>query len=138
MKLENQVCTLEQAKRLKELGVKQQANFYWECHGVNVSLRTSEQIESSNWIVFAAFTVAELGEMLPDVYSVSGIWFSICDAGNDKNGKNLEPPNAFSLFTGKTVHDLQDTPFKNLVFETEAEARAEYLIYLLENNLIKP
>jgi len=32
MKIEEQVCALELAKRIKELGVKQESRFYW-CGG---------------------------------------------------------------------------------------------------------
>jgi len=33
MKLEDQVCSLELAKRLKELGVEQESLFYWGLFG---------------------------------------------------------------------------------------------------------
>ena len=32
MKLEDQVCSLELAKKLKELGVKQDSLFYWNLY----------------------------------------------------------------------------------------------------------
>lgn len=35
MKLEKQVCTLEQAKRLKELGVEQKGLYSWAYSGLN-------------------------------------------------------------------------------------------------------
>lgn len=74
MKLEDQVCSLELAKRLKEFGVKQESAFYW----TNVhwekgreprwALISSELINGERWRTpkngFSAFTVAELGEML--------------------------------------------------------------------------
>ncbi len=70
MKLENQVCTLEQAKKLKELGIVQDSLFYHiEC---NPNVFEIEQIDENSYKnydkgdpVFSAFTVAELGEMLP-------------------------------------------------------------------------
>ena len=63
MKLENQVVSLELAKKLKELGVPQESWFLWwhddACH----------HFVGTDWkshrVVAAAFTVAELGEMLP-------------------------------------------------------------------------
>src|SRR5437868_5642219 len=75
MKLEDQVTNLELSKRLKELGVKQESLFWWEFYisGDPELKRAGEQEciegESEPWYpskdCISAFTVAELGEMLP-------------------------------------------------------------------------
>lgn len=86
MKLESQVCSLDLAKRLEELGVKQESMFFWNgkreyirtglgAHdGVNEAWRKDDKltweigrIESEHPSCeesCAAFTVAELGEYL--------------------------------------------------------------------------
>ena len=111
MKLEEQCCSLESARRLKELGVKQDSFFYWYKDGfgdyllgnVNRAPMVKEDI--------SAFTCSELGEMLPTSPSVPikhvNQWMSVF--------KNHA-----------TYHD------------NEVEARAKMLIYLLEHNLISP
>lgn len=75
--------------------------------------------DSSSEHCFAAFTVAELGEMLPDTITTTHFddaWFVEYDAipGEEREG------------------------FKNRRFteDAEAEARAGMLIYLLDNKLI--
>src|SRR5574341_2010928 len=62
MKLENQVCTLEQAKRLKELGVTQESYFHFGDHLDGVT--ESWMHEGDEDVFYAAFTVAELGVMI--------------------------------------------------------------------------
>lgn len=75
MKLENQVCSLEQAKKLKELGINQESEFlYFTGHYVGNTTsydlgwrgeflsRDGETPLDQPHI--AAFTVAELGVML--------------------------------------------------------------------------
>ena len=60
MKLEDQVCSLEQAKRLKELGVKQEGIFnYLKTGGLKLSSEFPSFLHC-----YSAFTVAELGEMI--------------------------------------------------------------------------
>src|SRR5436853_6300896 len=78
MDLEKQVVSLDLAKRLKELGVKQESLFYWikhrqtawpepqlwftgEIHRYNEESPNAFKID----ILSSTFTVAELGEMLP-------------------------------------------------------------------------
>lgn len=89
MKLQDQVCTLEQAKRLKELGVKQESLFSW-CGDETKRLMDNgkDGLAVSDWVYIdstipannqesdhrslvpsakpfaAAFTVAELGVMI--------------------------------------------------------------------------
>lgn len=123
MKLEDQVCSLELARQLKTLGVKQESWFRWYQDGqvAHASLPShfyisDERENQPDTEVAAAFTVAELGEMLPAGYaSAHGAdmkWFCFCefkrspDEGYMKRG------------------------------DTEADARAHMLIYLIENKLI--
>ncbi len=123
MTLENQVVSLDLSKRLKELGFKQESLFYY----INGILRLEEytgEVEHLFWgnehnntkhTIYSAYTVAELGEMLP------------------KNTSCFKEP----------VDNYQwvctrNEPRVMLSFraDTEANARAKMLIYLKENNLI--
>jgi hypothetical protein len=158
MKIEQQVCTIEQSFKLQDLGVLQDAHYYRmenddneivlmrrdeiikifeenildtkrEEEGIQngqmISYRESDlqnlaqQIFSSaiskfDHDIVAAFTVAELGVMLNDEctsYKAGGFNGWMC-----------------SLKQGKSDVSIGG--------KTEAEARANMLIYLLENNLI--
>lgn len=135
MKLENQVCSLEHAKRLKELGVPQESLFWW------TSLETVESTESLhlgyvNTVgtpTASAFTVAELGEMLP--WIIGGV-----DIGSKKNA-TIEFQKVADKFAVMYTEDNETlASFKDELLEqwdtTEADARALMLIYLLENNLL--
>jgi len=128
MKLENQVVSWKIAKRLKELEVKQYDNslFYWVLaayagspkQGDTISYLIygrpiSEQYEVDN---ACAYTVAELGELLPDGYATTLI-----------KGK-------YFMGSIKLDHKWATT---GIMTDTEANARGKMLIYLLENNLIK-
>src|SRR5260221_2021482 len=89
MELEEQVVPLALARRLKDLEVVRKILFYWakcilddECalvtsEGLNIVDDTVESVyvdsgyEGDYWLVresYAAFTVAELGELLPRCY----------------------------------------------------------------------
>jgi hypothetical protein len=93
--LEKQVVSLELAKRLKELGVKQESLFFWmsikdddgkDCWAVKYGpLETFYGIPVDENI--SAFTVAELGEMLPYCIEKNGETFYF---GTGK-GKKLVP-----------------------------------------------
>jgi hypothetical protein len=116
MKLQDQVISLFQAKRLKELGVYQESLFVhdeipFELGTSQVRLReTATHDYSGNP---AAFTVAELGLLL-------GI-----------------SPYTVYLKTDNIMFwhaDYEHMPFG--AFATEAEAKAAILIHRLENNLI--
>ena len=124
MKLEQQVVSLELAKKLKELGVEQESLFYW-CNHVQLGNLKSRQC--SDYLIYghqgwhertrvSAFTVAELGEMLPA--GALGAYLNIF--------KNVDK--GWNVGYGLEV---------TLEADTEADARAKMLIYLLENNLIK-
>lgn len=114
MTLEQQVCSLDLAKRLKELGVKQEGYFSWyidEYQNTEVS-RVAPQGRFSERL-FSAFTVAELGELLYRQPKYIGT--------------TLEEGDKWRIQYDMQVWRLADT---------EADARAKMLIYLLEKKLI--
>ena len=131
MKIEDQVCSLEQAKRLKELGVDYKSVFQWRDFSMLKDNRIipglfMERItpsDASPMQVFNAFTVAELGEILCKVdYEAWGFkmfftWFEQDDKKWNCGYRNAKKIN-------RTIN-----------CDTEAQARAAMLIYLLENNL---
>lgn len=128
MKLEDQVCSLELAKKLKRLGVKQDSLFWWINH--KNSPFEDYHLISDEWAIhagfernekYAAYTVAELGEMLPERY-LSGK--ALCDDG--------APWNCWCFDEMWSIENYNE--YRTY---TEVEARAKMLIHLLENNLIK-
>ena len=70
MTLEQQVVSLELAKRLKELGVRQESLFWWEVEsGGYQNIITKERISGNPSYpadLYCAFTVAELCSLLPE------------------------------------------------------------------------
>lgn len=155
MKLEDQVITLDQAVRLKELGVGQESLYYYSslrttpnnelflCRRNGIGLYYDEKgwfdaihfVPGMTEYTYSAFTVAELGIMLPDVDNHEFVWASFPDAGIDEEGLDIDPP-AFSVFIGPSVRHLEEEPFDNKVYPTEAQARAAFLIYCIENKKI--
>lgn len=131
MKLEQQVVSLDLAKRLKELGVKQEALYWWSDNTVPATLWNFDALgeefpnKTDNIGEYAAFTVAELGEMLKDVYFSK--WETVWDSVGDNWRGSL---NTGTTNSGQLIHHWVDA-------DTEADARAKCLIYLLENGLIK-
>jgi hypothetical protein len=112
MNLEQQVCSLELAKRLKELGVKQESLFAWSKplrsmpafidYVNNLELRRGD---------CSAFTVAELGELITDQNDIAGLPY---------------------------YHDWEwkCAPGYHIAEITEADARAAMLVYLIEKKLL--
>jgi len=128
MKLEDQVVSLPLAKQLKELGAEQESLFYWKVdtdddlpsYGVQfVSRKELEAGDGSIRTIASAYTVAELGEMLPEtiqehylnISKYEGSWYcSYCKTEEDV------------LRIGKERVDFSA--------HTEADAIAKMLCYL--------
>jgi len=130
MTLENQVCSLELSKRLKELGVKQVSLFYW--FFLNGKWYVSDKDREGYREMVSAFTVAELGEMLPNYVSTSN-----CGGGRHSERVDYlvcENQNAREAWIRGTRKEYICTDFRD---KNEANARAKMLIYLLENELIE-
>jgi len=134
MKLEDQVCSLELAKRLKEFGFKQESFYGWAIpfdNGDGTKPRIYEYGSSFNikkW--YSAYTVAELGEMLPQIIKINHkVYQLFISVGMDKQW--------FVVYANeKDYHD--NAPMPLMLCHNEAEARAKMLIYLTEKGLIKP
>jgi hypothetical protein len=114
--IEKQVASLELCKKLKEIGVDQDGYFCWfkqKHHTIVWQLSEFWMIENEEkFDIISAFTVPELGELL---------------GNNVASGKDF----GGGLFCGCVKTDDW------IVFDgdTEANARAKMLIYILENNL---
>lgn len=130
MKLENQVVSLELSKRLKELGVKQESAFYFETITNDEGDRAVTNLRFGKFYddaankkhvsYISAFTVAELGELLPINFR-SYRW-----AGH---------PDGEAWF----CNDDSIVGVSERVTEcTEADIRAKMLIYLIEKGIVKP
>jgi len=154
MKIENQVNTIQQGKRLVELGIAPNSLFSY-FGSENMRLKdNATSMDYGSWIfiqntvavnnqqldarsnvsceipIAPAFTVAELGEMLPD----------------DRNHEKWQyrPFLEFYSHTDKDMWKFNDhyTRYGSnkivVTADNEAQARAEMLIWLLENKHITP
>lgn len=153
MTLEQRVCSLELVKRLKELGVPQKS-FWFHVTGPRgvvaeqLAFNALSAFETPNkpqklwvnevgnrlehvtyWV--SAFTVAELGEMLP--WYIESRFLEDADKWleiqKDENADGSARWNiSYQNETGEDLFEVFDS--------SEADARAKMLIYLLENKLI--
>lgn len=142
MELEQQVCSLDLAKRLKELGVKQESVCYWseryqlsERHLKNTGVRFTSNPDFSGTSysyhheqdICSAFTVAELGAMLPKDIQVGKI---LLRHYTRKAIVGEQWAVGYQNATTGNEHGLMQFA------DTEADARAKMLCYLLENKLL--
>ena len=132
LELTKQVCSLELARRLEELGCTHESLFYWN----------ETQAQNGGWEIkfaskwsghsFAAYTVAELGELLPLTIEVPPRISNSCKLPADLELTKEEG--------GYWVvrYRCEEDSFRNIGngADTEVDARARMLIYLLEKKLI--
>ncbi len=153
--LEKQVVSLELAKKLKELGVKQKSIFYWSkdkerkefsldmgtpsgvyWDGVWMGYRVSEEEKKTAkpCPIYSAFTVAELGEMFPVSVELQEetCWFD-CTKTKFKYRCGYTWDHSGEVGWGRYSDAV---PHAVGVADTEADARAKMLIYLIENKLV--
>lgn len=141
MKIENQVCSIEQGEKLEKLGIKAKPQY---CHcWVNESNGESKahillcdlKIEglpdlATTWIA-PAYNVAELGKMLPVCIDDLRIRQSSIDRG-DTDNYSIQYRNNRSEYATRTVPD------RAIFAPTEAQLRAAILIFILEEKLVTP
>lgn len=126
MSIEKQVCTRIQAGRLKALGVLQQSLFIWSEASTEPMFA---QIVKPAGFWAAAFNVSELGEMLPALIQTF--------QDDHRGGWNWQELNS-DLDPDEMDNEVADRGFRieamgDGEFETEAEARADALLYILDN-----
>jgi hypothetical protein len=124
MKLHEIVNDFTLGTLLKELGVTRKALFYY--NPISSALLPSEDFESLDFAI-PAYTVAELGEMLPSSIKVSGKGSFII------HGLNLPVSREYSLYMQHVCdpNDIYDELF--FTDKKESNARAKLLIWLIEN-----
>lgn len=137
MKIENQVCTIEQAKTLNELGISQSSYFHWQ-HYPKTSYRdeslgivnplSKEGITDAgeSW---SAYSAAELGEML-----------IVDDDTHFTETRYNEHLGEWETIVSKRT-ELDEGGFEMMdrsTGSTEAESKADALFYLLEKQILTP
>lgn len=136
MKLQNQVCTIEQGKRLAELGVNPFGSYFCysgnEKSGFEVVPIVSLEDDGDGNVGHAspAFTVAELGAALPTEYTAvrtnentafNGYWWMIETDFSNECEKCME---CLSLIKTATLSS------------TQASAMASMITHLLETGIL--
>lgn len=132
MELKQQCCTLEQAKRLQELGVKAEATFYW----MPAKSTMHWEYIQYGWhgdAIAPAYNVAELGEMMPKEFTFNNIKYYAQIFLNAGEGFSAAI-NKIDWFDHKEIHPCI---WRGGYYQSEAQIRAAMLVYLLENNLIQ-
>lgn len=128
MKLEDQLVSLELSLKLNELGFKQESNWYWvefephvwdlfyKCpnHELWFDPRKESLFYLDVFRIHSAYSVAELGEMLPNFMA-------------------SKPRQSDSTFQIWNVISPNESVIKS---DSEADVRAKMLIYLRERKLI--
>lgn len=143
MRLEDQVVSLKLSIQLKNLKVKQKSIFVWEyvneeCYGVKFIPFSVPESNFHGLKNYSAFTIAELGEILP-VYltinkSVYRLMYEVFDAEYNMEGK-LNTPRYYWIGYGGMRDEIPSLCSNQ--DEKEADARAMLLIHLLSQGYIK-
>lgn len=118
MKIEKQVCSINQSNKLKELGIKQKTFFYWFKNWqdkyvlVDVGYSSPPKEKPNPNEVASAFTMSELGAMLN--VTIDGVL---------PKKYNIKEINAWFEINTK-------------LYKSEVDLRAGILIYLIEAGLL--
>jgi hypothetical protein len=151
MKIHDQVCSLELAIKLKELGVEQNGLWSW-CKSIgppwntrpkdewDLQLDGPEENEPNSSECYSAFTVAELGELLPQQLG----WLITGDPSDRGKAFDLVIRNPRNCVDGWCIYyawrnlatHKSATIGLRIYDQKEVNARALMLIWILEKGLI--
>lgn len=131
-------CTLQQSKRLRELGVDAPSMFYHYKVGIDQwSIAYSKGLGEDT---YPAYTVGELGEMLPYRIWVGDKMYVQTiikvDSSWHKAGYNTKGSYWYQYEHLNSDRLLEVLGNYQKEFPTQAQSAADMLIHLLENNLI--
>jgi hypothetical protein len=131
MNIENQVVSIELAKRLKELGIKQESYFKFELRDNGDFCIYHSKPVSCAYKYFSAFTSAELGNILPSDFRR---WNDEDRLYHDHFFHEIKVNDEYII-----EYLINDDPSRSQGFKdnNEANARAKMLIYLIENKLME-
>lgn len=135
MKLENQVCTIEQAKKLLSLCISNDSYFVWgEKDDKTPFCSEGWMFEGNETQFYPAFTVAELGVLLPAKMDDLKLTQWPIPANDNKAYIS------YGMQYRWKIGDMNYGTFPiHVVFgDTEAKARAELLICLLADKKVTP
>lgn len=153
MRIEMQICSIEQAEKLKKLGVVQSSCFYyvnnWRNprfepvedgeHVIHESERHFTRIrgrERQTEVEFvAAYTATELGVLLPNILPYETLDYGVVLKQSFPDGKEQDS------YIAEYTEVYSDLDYGVTVFcstgDTEAQSRANLLIYMIEIGRIK-
>ncbi len=152
MPLESQVCSLELAKRLKELGVKQESLFYWVAEDIYdrpynrgkyilVAREQEYYVSSARDNHISSYPGLSCDEC-PHSWNPVEIYsaFTVAELG-EMLQQDIHDCQLIISFSGNEKLGVWCCGYQGLdvscYSELEAECRAKMLIYLLENGLVK-
>jgi hypothetical protein len=127
MHIESQCCTKDQAQTLYELGVFGETLFYHTSWGI----LPKSSVDFKNGHVLNALLAGELGQILSAVrYKAYGFPLIFTSSYNDDGSADM-----FGVWSCgcRNPVDFSNPDVKS---ETEAQARAELLIFLLRNKIV--
>lgn len=137
MKLENQVCTIEQAKKLHELGVKAESYFVWA--KINNEWRL---VPKDGDIMYGehyhAYSCAELGVLLPSYIIEASTQYKLWYW---QEKEIIYPSIAIIIHNGYGEIGFcgrNETLVIDAKHQYEAHGKAELLIRLIESGHVKP
>jgi hypothetical protein len=128
MKLEDQVCSFAQGMRLDDLGLQTNSLFGWHQEASDLKetlvLYIGDRRDASKYgwhYIFPAYTVAELGILLQP-YTVA---------------RNVDKGKIYWRLLDDYYLPKWESKAPLFYKDTEAEGRAEALIWLIENGYVK-
>lgn len=146
-KLEDQVCSVELSKKLKELGIQPKNYFEWLYDSYTGQWEVSPTFK--NQLGLSAFTVVELLSLLPNIIDTRmNEPFNNFRLSIEKfiihEGVDYFPLDAYKIayycdstdLTGEDAF-LRRSLTSTIYDKNPANALAKMLIYLIENNLMK-
>lgn len=139
MNLENQVVSLELAKKLKDIGINQESLLSWikrtdntwvatSYYGCNCWVTPRGNLDGFNHEECAAFTASEISEMLPCSINSWGLSIDATSTLSNNGIKSLWHC-TYSDDNKKLMNELSDLKLSDCL--------AKMLIYLIDSGFIK-